>query len=438
MNSYELGLPLRAGLLLLTLVGLAYALLTGQPVYWIPAMLLATGQVWELVRYLNRQNRELTDFLEALRYRDFSSNLNTLHAPTSVRRARQLLNQISQTFGALSREKEAQHLYLQNVLALVNTGILSFREDDQAVGWMNESLKRLLQVPYVKTLAGLRQRNEDLYEHLLALRPGESQVVKLNGQAVLLSATAFTDDSGRSRLIAFQPVGEALDENEAQAYQKILRVLNHEIMNSVAPIASLADTLEKRLTAGTIPVDEVSAGIAVIRNRSEGLLQFAQTYRNLSKLSAASFRVVRIIDLFESVLTLLDPTLAQRGIELDVIVPNTDLTIFADPTLIEQVLINLLTNAMDALRDQPDPALALSAAVNDGRTVLAVTDNGAGISAELVDEVFVPFFTTKKHGSGIGLSLSRQIMHLHRGSIQVQSVAERGSTFSLSFPTDHE
>ena len=437
MNSYELGLPLRAGLLLLTVVGLAYALLTGQPVYWIPALLVAIGQVWELIWYLNRQNRELTDFLEALRYRDFSSNLNSLHAPASVRQARQLLNQISQTFGALSREKEAQHLYLQNVLALVNTGILSFREDDQTVGWMNESLKRLLQVPYVKTLAGLRQRNEELYDHLLALRPGENRVVKLNGQAVLLSATAFTDDAGRSRLIAFQPVGEALDENEAQAYQKILRVLNHEIMNSVAPIASLADTLEKRLTAGTIPIDEVSAGIAVIRNRSEGLLQFAQTYRNLSKLSAASFRSVRVIDLFESVLTLLEPTLAQRGIEPDVIIPDTDLTIFADPTLIEQVLINLLTNAMDALRDHPDPTLALSASVTDeGRTILVVTDNGAGVPAELVDEIFVPFFTTKKHGSGIGLSLSRQIMHLHRSSIQVQSVAGRGSTFSLVFPTD--
>ena len=148
---------------------------------------------------------------------------------------------------------------------------------------------------------------------------------------------------------------------------------------------------------------------------------------------------MQVIDLFESVLTLLEPTLTQRGIEPDVIIPDTNLTVFADPTLMEQVLINLLTNAMDALRNQPDPALALSANVNDeGRTVLAVTDNGAGISAERVDEIFVPFFTTKKHGSGIGLSLSRQIMHLHRGSIQVQSVAGRGSTFSLLFPTDHE
>jgi two-component system nitrogen regulation sensor histidine kinase NtrY len=436
-TSYELGLPLRAGLLLLTLTGLTYALLTQQAVYWISGTLVVVGQVWALIRYLNRQNRELTDFLEALRYHDFSSNLNAVHAPTSVRQARQLLNQISQTFSTLSREKEAQHLYLQNVLALVNTGILSFREDDQTVGWMNESLKRLLQVPYVKTLDGFRKRNEQLYGHLISLRPGENRVVKVSGRAVLLSATAFTDDAGRSRLIAFQPVGEALDENEDQAYQKILRVLNHELMNSVAPIVSLADTLQKRLASGTIPMAEISTGITVIRNRSEGLLQFAQTYRSLSKFSAASFRTVRVIDLFESVLTLLEPTLEQRGIEPDVIVAHTDLTILADPPLVEQVLINLLTNAMDALHDWPNPTLALSASLNDeGRTVLAVTDNGVGISTELLDEVFVPFFTTKKKGNGIGLSLSRQIMHLHRGSIHVQSIVGHGSTFSLVFPME--
>ncbi|QHV94559.1 sensor histidine kinase [Spirosoma endbachense] len=436
-TSYELGLPLRAGLLLLTMTGLAYALLTQQAVYWISGTLVVVGQVWTLIRYLNRQNRELTDFLEALRYHDFSSNLNAVHAPTSVRQARQLLNQISQTFSTLSREKEAQHLYLQNVLALVNTGILSFREDDQTIGWMNESLKRLLQVPYVKTLDGFRKRNEQLYGHLISLRPGENRVVKVSGRAILLSATAFTDDAGRSRLIAFQPVGEALDENEDQAYQKILRVLNHEIMNSVAPIASLADTLQKRLASGTIPTAEISTGITVIRNRSEGLLQFAQTYRSLSKFSAGSFRAVRVIDLFESVLTLLEPTLEQRGIEPDVIVAPTDLTIRADPPLVEQVLINLLTNAMDALHDWPNPTLALSASLNnEGRPVLAVTDNGVGISTELLDEVFVPFFTTKKKGNGIGLSLSRQIMHLHRGSIHVQSIVGHGSTFSLVFPME--
>ncbi|PRY47049.1 histidine kinase/DNA gyrase B/HSP90-like ATPase [Spirosoma oryzae] len=436
MNRTDLALPLRAGLLLLTLTGLAYALVTRQPVYWLPILLVAVGQIWELMRYLNRQNRELTDFLDALRYQDFSSNLSTVHAPASVRQARQLLNQINQTFSELTREKEAQHLYLQNVLALVNTGILSYRDDDLAVGWMNESLKRLLQVPYVNTLEGFRRRNPALHAQLLALRPGESKVFKVGAQAVLLSATAFTDETGRWRLVAFQPMSEALEANEALAYQKILRVLNHEIMNSIAPIASLAETLHKRLHTEPATVDELRTGIGVIRTRSEGLLQFSQTYRNLSKFSTASLQPVRVIDLIESVLTLFEPTLAQRDIDPDVIVPDMDMVVLADPVLIEQVLINLLTNALDALRDQAAPTLAITALPNDEhRPLVSIADNGPGIPDELIDEIFVPFFTTKPHGSGIGLSLSRQIMQLHRGSIQLQSTVGKGSTFSLLFST---
>jgi two-component system, NtrC family, nitrogen regulation sensor histidine kinase NtrY len=435
-NTYELAIPVRVGLLLLTLVGVAYALLTHQPVYWIPGGLLAIGQVWELIRYLNRQNRELTSFLESLRYRDFSSNLNALNAPLSVRQARELLNEINRMFGVLARERETEHQYLQNVLALVNTGILSYREETGAVEWMNESLKRLLQVPYVKSLEGLRLRNEPLFDALQELKPGQNQVLTLNGRAVLLSATTFSDEHGPTRLVAFQPVGNVLEANEAQAYQKLLRVLNHEIMNSVAPIASLAETLQRQLATGKTPTQEVQQGIDVIRRRSEGLLRFAQTYRNLNKFSAASFRPVRVLDLFESVLTLLEPTFAQRGLpEPDLILKNTDLTIRADPALIEQVLINLLTNALDALRHQPNPQLTLSGSVNnEGHPVLAITDNGSGIPADLTQEIFVPFFTTKKHGSGIGLSLSRQIMHLHHGSIQVESVEGKGSAFLLVFP----
>ncbi|QJD81536.1 sensor histidine kinase [Spirosoma rhododendri] len=408
--------------------------MTRQPVYWLPALLVGGGQVGELMYYLNRQNRELTDFLDALRCQDFSSNLSAIHAPTSVRQARQLLNQINQTFSALTREKEAQHLYLQNVLALVNTGILSYRDDDLTVGWMNESLKRFLQVPYVKTLEGVRRRNPALHAQLLSLRPGENKVFKMGAQAVLLSATAFTDETGRWRLIAFQPMSEALEANEALAYQKILRVLNHEIMNSIAPIASLAETLHQRLHTEQGTVDELRTGIGIIRARSEGLLQFSQTYRNLSKFSAASLQPVRIIDLIEAVLTLFDPTLTQRGIDPDVIVPDMDLIVLADPVLIEQVLINLLTNALDALRNQPTPTLAITAARNDdNRPLVSVTDNGPGIPDDLIDEIFIPFFTTKQHGSGIGLSLSRQIMQLHRGSIQLQSTIGQGSTFSLLF-----
>ncbi len=450
-HSYPVALLGRTGLLLLALVGVAAALVAHEPLYWVPGLLLTAGLLAELLHYLNRSNRDLADFLAGLRYEDYNLTFGTQQVPTSVGRLRQAFNQVNRSFQQLSRQKEAQHLYLQNVLALVNTGILAFYDPHAApvatavppvkpgdVRWLNEALKQLLGVPYLRNIQALARRDAALYEALLALKPGENRLVRLQQQPVLLSATAFTDEHGRSLLVAFQPVREALEENEAQAYQKLLRVLTHEIMNSVAPIASLADTLHQQLAAapaaGPLPA-EVGRSLAVIRQRSEGLLHFTQTYRQFSQLAVAPLRTVPVWSLFEHVLTLLEPTFAQRGVEPDVVLANPDLCIQADPALIEQVLINLLTNALEALQTQAAPHLRLAGYVQEPhRVVLEVADNGAGIPPSLLEEIFVPFFTTKPTGSGIGLSLSRQIMQLHRGSLQAQSVAGTGSQFYLLFP----
>lgn len=450
-SSYPVALLGRTGLLLLALVGVAAALVGHQPLYWVPGLLLTAGLLAELLHYLNRSNRDLADFLAGLRYEDYNLAFGTRQVPASAGRLRQAFNQINRSFQQLSRQKEAQHQYLQNVLALVNTGILAFYDPHAApttttdppaapgdVRWLNEALKQLLGVPYLRNIQALARRDAALHEALLALKPGESRLVRLHQQPVLLSATAFTDEHGRSLLVAFQPVREALEENEAQAYQKLLRVLTHEIMNSVAPIASLADTLHQQLAAapptGPLPA-ELGRGLAVIRQRSEGLLHFTQTYRQLSQLPAARLQTVPVWSLFEHVLTLLEPTFTQRGLEPDVVLADPDLCIRADPALIEQVLINLLTNALEALQAQPAPQLRLAGYVQaPHRVVLEVADNGAGIPAALLAEIFVPFFTTKPTGSGIGLSLSRQLMQLHRGSVRVQSVEGVGSQFYLLFP----
>ncbi len=450
-HAYPVTLLVRTGLLLLALVGVAAALVARQPIYWVPGLLLTAGLLAELLHYLDGRNRDLTDFLNGLRYEDYALRFNTQQVPASARQLRQAFNQLNNSFQQLTRQKEVQHQYLQNVLALVNTGILAFYDlhatpapgaDPPAVPgevrWLNESLKQLLGVPYLRNIQALARREAALYETLLALKPGESRLVRLHQQPVLLSATAFTDAHGRSLLVAFQPVREALEETESLAYQKLLRVLTHEIMNSVAPIASLADTLHQQLAAtpaaGPLPAD-ISRHVALIRQRSEGLLHFTQTYQQLSKLTVATFRTVPVWALFEHVLTLLEPALAQRGIDPDVVLADPDLCIQGDSALIEQVLINLVTNAMEALHVQPAPQLRLAGYVQaPHRVVLEVADNGAGIPAALLEEIFVPFFTTKPTGSGIGLSLSRQIMQLHRGSLQVHSVEGMGSQFQLLFP----
>ena len=217
--------------------------------------------------------------------------------------------------------------------------------------------------------------------------------------------------------------------------------MTHEIMNSVAPISSLADTLKHRLQQSVTSLnddsgslDDLELGIDTIKRRSEGLLKFAETYRNLNKITTLNLKKVYVRELFGNLLQLMQPTLEQKDIELETILKDTDLQLEVDVNLVEQVLINLVVNAIEAIKDSPAPKIVLSAYVaSNYRTVIKIADNGNGMPPELLDKIFVPFFSTKKNGSGIGLSLCKQIMMLHRGNVQVQSVEGEGTAFLLQF-----
>jgi signal transduction histidine kinase len=303
----------------------------------------------------------------------------------------------------------------------------------------------MLGVPYLKTIHSLERRDAVLYHQVLDLRPGQSKVVSITKDKsvykALISATAFQTDNIVYKLIAFQNVDEALDETEAKAWQKLLSVMTHEIMNSIAPISSLADTMLHRLQHSVshlreqpAAIEDLELGIETIRRRSEGLLKFAETYRNLNKITAPNLKKMYVRDLFENLHHLMQPTLAQKNIDLEVILKDPDLSLEADASLVEQVLINLVVNAMDAVKDILNPRIILSASIAlNNKIVIKVADNGAGISPEVIDKIFIPFFSTRKTGSGIGLSLCKQIMMLHKGNIQVQSAEGEGTAFLLSF-----
>src|SRR6187397_561409 len=240
---------------------------------------------------------------------------------------------------------------------------------------MNESLKSMLQLPYLKTIHSLSKRDNALYHQILVLKPGDGRIatahLETSSFKILISATAFQTEGKKYKLIAFQNVNEALDETESKAWQKLLSVLTHEIMNSVAPISSLADTLKNRLqhslelvddTTGTL--EDLSLGMETIKRRSEGLLKFAQTYRNLNMITAPNLQKFYVKDLFKTQARLMLPTLQQKNIELEIILKDSDLQIEADINLIEQVLINLLLNAMEAVKETPYPKIILTASQN--------------------------------------------------------------------------
>ncbi|MDR3714898.1 MAG: HAMP domain-containing sensor histidine kinase [Puia sp.] len=445
-KRYQERILVRVLLLFMTLSCASFLLVKGMFQYLAIVIPVILGQLADFYNFNRKAQHEVEQFVESIHYRDFSRHFEVKEAPLELQGLRQGFNEINSTFKLISREKETQYQYLQKILELVNTGILSYEHKSGDIGWMNESFKKMLGIPYLKTIHSLERRDAVLYHELLELRPGENKVVSINRDnnllKTLMAATAFQTDGKVYKLIAFQDVDEALDETESKAWQKLLSVMTHEIMNSIAPISSLAETMLHRLHTTfshlkgqtSSSIDDLELGIQTIKRRSEGLLKFAETYRNLNKITAPNLKKIYARDLFETLHHLMQPTLEQKNIDMEIILKDPDLSLDADANLIEQVLINLVVNAIEAVKDRPDPRIILSAFLtSNNRAVIKVADNGAGMSPEVMDNIFVPFFSTKKSGSGIGLSLCKQIMLLHKGNIQVHSVEGEGSSFLLHF-----
>lgn len=444
VNKIEWRILLKVLILFVTLCVTAFLVTNGYYVYLLALVPMIIYEMVDFYRFHRKAQRELDQFVEAIHYRDFSRYFDVKHAPADIQPLRKGFNEINSAFKVISKEKETQYQYLQKILELVDTGILSYEEESGEVVWMNESLKRMLQLPYLKTIYSLAKRDEELCKSIVTLKPGENKVATAHPERssfkILLSATAFQTDGKIYKLIAFQNVNEALDETESKAWQKLLSVLTHEIMNSVAPISSLAETLKHRLQK-SVPVlnndsgavDDLEIGIETIKRRSEGLLRFAETYRNLNKITTLNLKKIYVRDVFENLLQLMQPTLEQKNIEVETILKDTDLTLEADTDLLEQVLINLVVNSIEAVKDRAERRIILSAYQANRKTIIKVADNGQGMAQEVLDKIFIPFFSTKKSGSGIGLSLCKQIMMLHKGNIQVHSVEGQGTSFQLQF-----
>lgn len=434
-NNLFWKLLLRILLLVAAITAGVFCVYTGRYSYMVFVLPLIIYQVYEMYRFQKKTHDELEQFLLSVQYRDFSRYFDISKGDSEVRFLRHGFNEINSTIKTISREKEMQYLYLQKMLELVDTGILLYKEGDGEVLWMNEALKKMLDIPFLRTIHSLQKRNPALYEAVLPLKAGNAQVVSLSRNLttykVLLSTTAFQTESIYFKLVAVQNVNEALDANEVQSWQKLLSVLTHEIMNSVAPISSLADTLKKRIGMqddGSL-LNDLEQGIDTIKKRSEGLIRFTEAYRNLNKITTLQKKDVLVRDLFENVFQLLEPTLEHKGIEMEIVLKNTNLSISADIHLMEQVMINLVLNAIEAVKDKAEPLITLSAVREGVRTEIRVADNGTGMPEDILDKIFIPFFSTRKKGSGIGLSICKQIVLLHQGTLHVRSKEGEGTVF---------
>jgi two-component system nitrogen regulation sensor histidine kinase NtrY len=403
--------------------------------------------IYSLFRYVEKTNQDLARFFQAVRYSDFSRSFARRGMGSGFDELHAALAEVIMEFQKARAAKEEQSRYLQTVVQHVGIGLIAYQPDGK-VELINNAARRLLGIPHIKNIQTLSNVSSELVEKLPQLHAGEKVLVKLqdNGEIQQLSvyATEFKLKDRRVTLVSLQNIQSELEEKEMEAWQKLIRVLTHEIMNSITPIASLASTVNKmlesadaaelQLSASSETIDDVRSAVSTIQRRSEGLLRFIESYRSLSRLPKPKFQIFEISTLVERVKHLMLPQLQEKAIQFEIKITPPHLELTADPELIEQVLINLILNAKRALADALEPKIEITAFLNEkGRIIIQVSDNGIGVPEELQETIFIPFFTTDKKGSGVGLSICRQIMRLHRGTISVSSPSPGNTVFTLRF-----
>lgn len=386
--------------------------------------------------------REVDEFTEAIQARDYSRRFPKKKVDKN--NLYQYFNEITDAFLSLSRRNETQQQYLQMMLELVDTGILAYDTETGETLRMNEALTHILNSPYFKNIRWLEKRNETLFREIIEIPVGERRLITINAEnqtiKALTNASLFQADGKSYKLIAFHNINATLEEVEADAWKNLLNVMTHEIMNSIAPVSSLADTMKKQIRKIGEELGEqihpdfedMALAMDTIQRRSEGLLRFSETYRSLNKKMAPDMQAVNLSELIQAIYRLMNPSLEQKGVKFELKMDNPSATAVLDRNLIEQVLINFITNAAFAVKEKTNPAIIIfSGITKEGNPYLTVADNGSGIPDPIRDKIFIPFFSTKKGGSGIGLSLAREIVKMHKGNIRVQSREGEGSAFTI-------
>ncbi len=409
--------------------------ITMETWFWLLACWLGivlVFQILELIRYVERSRSELFHFLKAISQGDFTS-ANTL-AKTSRRHTElsPILAKIQETFIQLGKEKEQHHHYLKALLEHINIAIVCFM-DDGRVNLYNRAATRLFKKRTLSSLKSFRQIDETLAAKIELLKPDQKILISVIVDHELLNlsvqASWFMMEDTRYRIVSFQDIRYELEVNETDSWQKLISVIAHEISNSVIPISTLSHTLYDMIAEARFPRDnnetlyeDIAHGLQTIESRSSGLVDFIQTTKKLRQIPDPEFAKIGCNELFSQVSLLIDPIFKQKHISFTMHIDPEDLVLLIDKKLIEQTLINLFTNAMEATEKVSHPEISLTGwQTEDHHVCLSVTDNGEGILSENIEKVFMPHFTTKANGSGIGLSLARRIMHLHRGSIAAKS-----------------
>jgi two-component system, NtrC family, nitrogen regulation sensor histidine kinase NtrY len=402
-------------------------------------------QTADLLRFINQTNRELTRLFLAIRHSDFSVTFKQSKLGDSFKELQDSMGYIIEMYKQVKIEKEAQFHFLQLLVNQLNVGIIALIEED--ITLMNPTAEKMLNTQGVKNWMILKHLQPAFTSKIDALEENAKQLVEFptdegkKFMSVYVSHLRILDKN--HKLITFQDINSEIEQKEIEAWHKLIRILTHEIMNSVTPISSLTETLEailhdkngntkvvKDLTEDNL--NDIRFSLQTIRKRSDGLLHFIDNYRKLTKVPRPQKETVNLNAFFKDVQSLMAPTLRDNAIDLQInIIGNP--VVQADPVLLEQTVLNLITNSMHAVAESARKLISISVYLEDQYLIIKIGDTGKGIPAKELSEIFIPFFSTKKDGSGIGLSLSKQIMSLHGGSIRVKSEEGIGTEMFLRF-----
>ena len=414
--------------------------------FWLPAvfiLMLVVFQVVEMINYLNRTNRKIAFFFDAIRNEDSTLNFPVNTGNKSLNDLNASLNNLNELIKKIKFDLQEQEQFFKTILEHITIGIITFNESG-VIYLSNSAARELLNHNPLTHINQLNKVDRRLFSAFREMVPGSSKLVSFNGKngvvQLSLKSTLFKTPQENHQLVAVQDIKSEMETKELESWIKLIRVLTHEIMNTVAPITSLSQTLlgYYENLDGKKPDEKIiqntMKGLNVINERGKGLINFVETYRKLTRLPQPDKKPISVKQLFESVIMLVSFEQNSKNPEIQYEIRPDGLEILVDKKQVTQVLINLIKNAIEALKENDNGIIKLTAELKtNGRPEISVTDNGPGIPADLQDKIFVPFFTTKESGSGIGLSLSRQIMQLHGGRIKIESKEGRFTTVSLIF-----
>lgn len=447
-RNFSINIILRVSLIVVLSVLLGYLLVKSQSLrYILLCAITITFLTINLIFYLNTTNRKILYFFDSVRNDDSSLSFTVEEKNKTLLEIYKSMNRVNMEIQQLKIENIQQEQYFRILLEHLATGIITFNSKG-FIMHANSSAKKLLSMDVLTHLQQIERIDQKLYQAIIKIKPSERKLIPVTSEQstiqLSLKATSFRIKEDDLVILSIQDIKNELDEKELESWMKLIRVLMHEIMNSITPITSLSESLftifskkghpvlPQQVTEKTITT--TLQGLNVIKEQGKGLMSFVDSYRKLTRVPEPEKKLFRVADLMNRVQILYNSLEKNDKIELSISLKDHDLELYADQNLISQVLINLLKNALEANENNPRGKIMIIAVADSSQhPEICVTDNGPGIAEENLDKIFIPFFTTRQKGSGIGLSISRQIMRVHGGNLKVRSVPGKETVFCMNF-----